>query len=48
MVMGKNDKFEIKGLLDGGYPDSELAIYNRWGKKFILKSIIKMILVAKT
>lgn len=30
---GKNDFFVIKGLLDGGYPDTELAIYNRWGKK---------------
>ncbi len=34
---GKNDKFVIKGLLDGGYPDSELAIYNRWGKKVYSK-----------
>jgi gliding motility-associated-like protein len=33
-----NDKLVIKGLLDGGYPESELVIYNRWGKKVYSKN----------
>lgn len=33
-----NDKFEIGGLLDGGYPESELMIFNRWGKKVFSKN----------
>ena len=34
----KNDKFIIKGLLDGGYPETELSIYNRWGKRIYFKA----------
>jgi len=33
----KNDKFVIVGLLDGGYPENSLIIYNRWGKKVYSK-----------
>jgi len=33
-----NDKLVIKGLLDGGYPESEILIYNRWGKKVYSKT----------
>ncbi len=35
---GYNDKFVIKGLLDGGYPETVLMIYNRWGKKVYEKT----------
>jgi gliding motility-associated-like protein len=30
---GSNDRFEIKHLMDGGYPSRYLAVYNRWGRK---------------
>ena len=29
---GKNDKFVIKGLQQGAYPENKLVIFNRWGK----------------
>ena len=34
----KNDKFYIKGLQAGAYPENTLIIYNRWGKKVYEKS----------
>ncbi len=30
---GYNDKFVIKGLESGAYPNNKLVIFNRWGKK---------------
>jgi len=35
---GKNDKFVIKGLQAGAYPNNSLYIYNRWGKKVYERS----------
>ena len=35
---GFNDKFVIKGLQAGAYPDNTLVIYNRWGKKVYERS----------
>ncbi len=32
---GKNDFFEISGLLDGGFTKTNLSVYNRWGKKIL-------------
>jgi len=29
----KNEKLEIKGLMNGAYTDKVLVVYNRWGKK---------------
>ena len=29
---GQNEKFVVKGLAEG-YPDAEVIIYDRWGKK---------------
>lgn len=38
---GVNDRFVIKGLVDGkGYPNNSLAIYNRWGKRVYYKENI--------